>query len=77
MHLLQQSLLFLNRKKTPVCIFSEKKKIKRKLSKLNSQVCNVFLLRSINRRKYSVNKANFKICIITGHKTHAFEFRLA
>jgi hypothetical protein len=76
MHLLQQSLLFLNRKKTPVCIFSEKK-IKRKLSKLNSQVCNVFLLRSINRRKYSVNKANFKICIITGHKTHAFEFRLA
>jgi hypothetical protein len=76
MHLLQQSLLFLNRKKTPVCIFSEKK-IKRKLSKLNSQVCNVFLLRSINRRKYSVNKANFKICIITGHKTLAFEFRLA
>jgi hypothetical protein len=76
MHLLQQSLLFFNRKKTPVCIFSEKK-IKRKLSKLNSQVCNVFLLRSINRRKYSVNKANFKICIITGHKTYAFEFRLA
>jgi hypothetical protein len=76
MHLLQQSLVFFLLKKDHF-VFLVKKKIKRKLSKLNLQVCNVFLLRSINRRKYSVNKANFKICIITGHKTHAFEFRLA